>query len=75
MMRHDAEALSPLRQTSLPGREARDENDTRHTQGSHPAHNIRDLDRDEGAALHAVLFDEQIEWAEPQREHATASCP
>ncbi|TBU27696.1 hypothetical protein BD311DRAFT_788974 [Dichomitus squalens] len=34
--------------------------------GSHPAHNIRDLDRDEGAALHAVLFDEQIEWAEPQ---------
>ncbi|KAM5540562.1 hypothetical protein V8D89_005593 [Ganoderma adspersum] len=36
--------------------------------GSHPAHNIRDLDRDEGAALHAqtALFDEQIEWAEPQ---------
>ncbi|TFK88370.1 hypothetical protein K466DRAFT_585597 [Polyporus arcularius HHB13444] len=34
--------------------------------GSHPAHNIRDLDRDEGAALHAHLFDEQIEWAEPQ---------
>ncbi|PIL36624.1 hypothetical protein GSI_00313 [Ganoderma sinense ZZ0214-1] len=39
-----------------------------HTQGSHPTHNIRDLDRDEGAALHAqtALFDEQIEWAEPQ---------
>ncbi|KAI1785323.1 hypothetical protein LXA43DRAFT_1077037 [Ganoderma leucocontextum] len=36
--------------------------------GSHPTHNIRDLDRDEGAALHAqtALFDEQIEWAEPQ---------
>ncbi|RPD62110.1 hypothetical protein L226DRAFT_535485 [Lentinus tigrinus ALCF2SS1-7] len=34
--------------------------------GSHPTHNIRDLDRDEGAALHAHLFDEQIEWAEPQ---------
>lgn len=39
-------------------------------QGSHPTHNIRDLDRGEGAALHAHLFDEQIEWAEPQREHA-----
>ncbi|KAI0751637.1 hypothetical protein C8Q80DRAFT_1218314 [Daedaleopsis nitida] len=34
--------------------------------GSHPTHNLRDLDRDEGAALHAHLFDEQIEWAEPQ---------
>ncbi|KAH9843789.1 uncharacterized protein C8Q71DRAFT_730057 [Rhodofomes roseus] len=28
-------------------------------------HNIRDLDRDEGAALHAHLFDDQIEWYEP----------
>jgi len=28
-------------------------------------HNIRDLDRDEGAALHAHLFEEQIEWSEP----------
>ncbi|KAI0773696.1 hypothetical protein C8Q74DRAFT_1316733 [Fomes fomentarius] len=34
--------------------------------GSHPTHNVRDLDRGEGAALHAHLFDEQIEWAEPQ---------
>ncbi|KAH9950148.1 hypothetical protein B0H21DRAFT_725032 [Amylocystis lapponica] len=30
-----------------------------------PTHNIRDLDRDEGAALHAHLFEEQIEWFEP----------
>ncbi|KAI0959243.1 hypothetical protein AcW1_004123 [Taiwanofungus camphoratus] len=28
-------------------------------------HNVRDLDRDEGAALHAHLFEEQIEWSEP----------
>ncbi|KAF9782343.1 hypothetical protein BJ322DRAFT_1075692 [Thelephora terrestris] len=29
-------------------------------------HNIRDLDRDEGAAMHAQLFEELIDWAEPQ---------
>ncbi|KAH9942986.1 uncharacterized protein BXZ73DRAFT_87435 [Epithele typhae] len=34
--------------------------------GSHPTHNIRDLERDEGAALHQHIFDEQMEWAEPQ---------
>ncbi|KZT74463.1 hypothetical protein DAEQUDRAFT_720630 [Daedalea quercina L-15889] len=28
-------------------------------------HNVRDLDRDEGAALHAHLFEEQVEWSEP----------
>ena len=31
-------------------------------------HNIRDLDRDEGAAMHAHLFEELIDWAEPQGE-------
>ncbi|KAI0329960.1 hypothetical protein GY45DRAFT_1324394 [Cubamyces sp. BRFM 1775] len=36
------------------------------TTGSLPTHNIRDLDRDEGAALHNHLFEEQIEWTEPQ---------
>ncbi|KAI8984940.1 hypothetical protein BD414DRAFT_523025 [Trametes punicea] len=36
------------------------------TTGSLPTHNIRDLERDEGAALHNHLFDEQMEWAEPQ---------
>lgn len=34
-------------------------------QGMLSTHNIRDLDRDEGAALHAHLFEEQIEWSEP----------
>ncbi|GBE79086.1 hypothetical protein SCP_0202830 [Sparassis crispa] len=33
--------------------------------GMHTTHNVRDLDRDEGAALHAHLFEEQIEWLEP----------
>lgn len=33
--------------------------------GMPSTHNIRDLDRDEGAALHAHLFEEQIEWLEP----------
>lgn len=37
-------------------------------QGTHPSHNVRDLDRDEGAALHAHLFEEQIEWFEPSRK-------
>ncbi|KAI0662865.1 hypothetical protein C8Q70DRAFT_954243 [Cubamyces menziesii] len=36
------------------------------TTGSLSTHNIRDLDRDEGAALHNHLFEEQIEWTEPQ---------
>ena len=29
------------------------------------SHNLRDLDRDEGAALHAHPFDEAIDWYEP----------
>ncbi|PCH41543.1 hypothetical protein WOLCODRAFT_137458 [Wolfiporia cocos MD-104 SS10] len=33
--------------------------------GTLSTHNVRDLDRDEGAALHAHLFEEQIEWSEP----------
>ncbi|OCH85035.1 hypothetical protein OBBRIDRAFT_798581 [Obba rivulosa] len=33
--------------------------------GLHGTHNIRDLDRDEGAALHAHLFEEVVEWSEP----------
>ncbi|KAI0676705.1 hypothetical protein C8Q78DRAFT_39914 [Trametes maxima] len=34
--------------------------------GSLPTHTLRDLDRDEGAALHNHLFEEQMEWTEPQ---------
>lgn len=33
--------------------------------GTFSNHNVRDLDRDEGAALHAHLFEEQMEWTEP----------
>lgn len=34
-------------------------------QGAHFSHNIRDLERDEGAALHAHMFEELIDWSEP----------
>ncbi|EIW62239.1 uncharacterized protein TRAVEDRAFT_70389 [Trametes versicolor FP-101664 SS1] len=34
--------------------------------GSLQTHNLRDLDRDEGAALHNHLFEEQMEWTELQ---------
>jgi len=37
-------------------------------QGSHFGHSIRDLERGEGAALHAHLFEETIDWAEPLRK-------
>jgi len=34
--------------------------------GSHiSSHNIRDLDQEEGAALHARLFEETVDWSEP----------
>ncbi|KAI0052614.1 hypothetical protein FA95DRAFT_1239507 [Auriscalpium vulgare] len=33
--------------------------------GTGAQHNLRDLDRDEGAALHAHLFEELIDWIEP----------
>lgn len=29
------------------------------------AHSLRDLDRGEGAALHAHLFEETVDWLEP----------
>lgn len=38
-------------------------------------HNVRDLDRDEGAALHAHLFEEQIEWTEPSRKQILSIKP
>ena len=38
-------------------------------------HNIRDLDRDEGAAMHAQLFEEVIDWAEPQGERTIDHVP
>lgn len=38
-------------------------------------HNIRDLDRDEGAAMHAQLFEELIDWAEPQGERISNHVP
>ncbi|KAI6168929.1 hypothetical protein EDD17DRAFT_1772627 [Pisolithus thermaeus] len=33
--------------------------------GVHTAHSLRDLDRGEGAALHAPLFEELIDWMDP----------
>ncbi|KAF8629618.1 hypothetical protein AX15_003356 [Amanita polypyramis BW_CC] len=33
--------------------------------GIHTAHSLRDLDRGEGAALHAHLFEEALDWSEP----------
>ena len=37
-------------------------------QGIHTAHSLRDLDRGEGAALHAHLFEEALDWSEPLRK-------
>ncbi|XP_006459803.1 hypothetical protein AGABI2DRAFT_191644 [Agaricus bisporus var. bisporus H97] len=34
-------------------------------EGMHMAHSLRDLDRGEGAALHAHLFEETVDWLEP----------
>ncbi|KAF7331831.1 Nop domain-containing protein [Mycena kentingensis (nom. inval.)] len=31
-----------------------------------PAPTLRDLDRDEGAAMHQLIFDEVLDWSEPQ---------
>jgi protein phosphatase 1 regulatory subunit 10 len=31
-------------------------------------HSIQELDRGEGAALHAHLFEEAIDWSEPLRK-------
>ena len=38
-------------------------------------HNIRDLDRDEGAAMHAQLFEELTDWTEPQGERTSNHVP
>jgi len=38
-------------------------------------HNIRDLDRDEGATMHAQLFEELIDWTEPQGEKTPNHVP
>jgi hypothetical protein len=35
----------------------------------HALHNVRELERGEGAALHAHLFEELLDWSEPQRKH------
>lgn len=32
------------------------------------SHSLRDLDRGEGAALHAHLFEETVDWSEPIRK-------
>ncbi|EAU80599.2 hypothetical protein CC1G_11399 [Coprinopsis cinerea okayama7 len=34
--------------------------------GTRTAHNFRDLDRGEGAALHTAVFEELVDWSEPQ---------
>ncbi|KAF5371960.1 hypothetical protein D9615_008060 [Tricholomella constricta] len=33
--------------------------------GVHMSHSLRDLDRGEGAALHAHIFEETVDWSEP----------
>ncbi|KAG6918492.1 hypothetical protein DXG01_013852 [Tephrocybe rancida] len=33
--------------------------------GNHTTHTVKDLDRGEGAALHAHLFEETVDWSEP----------
>jgi hypothetical protein len=35
----------------------------------HALHNVRELERGEGAALHAHLFEELLDWSELQRKH------
>lgn len=46
------------------------------TQGLHTSHStLRELDRGEGAALHAHLFEETLDWSEPIRKHIIISCP
>jgi protein phosphatase 1 regulatory subunit 10 len=40
-------------------------------QGMHAAHSIRDLERGEGAALHAHLFEELIDWYDPPSKCTT----
>jgi protein phosphatase 1 regulatory subunit 10 len=37
----------------------------------HALHNVRELERGEGAALHAHLFEELLDWSEPQRKHCS----
>lgn len=44
-------------------------------QGIHTTHNYRDLDRGEGAALHAHLFEETIDWSEPLRKQNDKKVP
>lgn len=34
-------------------------------EGTHTGHSLRDLDRGEGAALHAQIFEETVDWLEP----------
>jgi protein phosphatase 1 regulatory subunit 10 len=45
------------------------------TQGTHMGHSLRDLDRGEGAALHAILFEELMDWAEPLRKQIKSYFP
>ncbi|KAG6878343.1 hypothetical protein C0993_008101 [Termitomyces sp. T159_Od127] len=33
--------------------------------GNHTTHTLKDLDRGEGAALHAQIFEETLDWSEP----------
>ena len=44
-------------------------------QGTHTGHSLRDLDRGEGAALHAILFEELMDWAEPLRKQIKSCFP
>lgn len=43
-------------------------------QGLHMSHSIRDLDRGEGAALHAHIFEETVDWSEPIRKQIITLC-
>lgn len=37
-------------------------------QGAHVAHSFRDMDRGEGNALHAQVFEETVDWSDPPRK-------
>lgn len=39
----------------------------------HTGHSLRDLDRGEGAALHAQIFEETVDWTEPSRKYIHVS--
>lgn len=43
-------------------------------QGYHVLHTLRELDRGEGAALHAHIFEETVDWSEPMCKQLIIWC-